>query len=206
MRAWGIRNVAINSYEGKEWWCHHMSKDGRWCQKYRIQQTRSFMSIGDYCSREIGQHWPQWWHLQWLAVVFCGSHTSRQHQPGVFRRQKLRGQAALVHLSGWQAAATAKCSVCSGIIVQSPFLENNRDIIYIIQSLQRNRTTIYMCVCVFLSIYFYTNMAHAVMEAEESIQALCGLSDVHSHWGGPSPPIQMLTSSGKTITDIPRSV
>lgn len=106
------------------------------------------MSISGYCSREIGRHWSQWWQLQWLTTVFCGSHTSRQHQHGVFRRQGLRGQAA----------ATAKHSVCSGIIVQSLFLENNRDIICIIQGFQRNGTTIYMYTYLSLYIFLYKRL------------------------------------------------
>lgn len=61
---------------------------------------------------------------------------------------------------------------------------------------------------VYISLYIYISIqtAHVVMEAEESIQALSGLGDAHPHWGRPSPPIQMLTSSGNTITDTLRNV
>ena len=41
-----------------------------------------------------------------------------------------------------------------------------------------------------------------------SIWSLGGLDDAHSYWEGSSallsPPIQMLISSGSTLTDIPR--
>ena len=42
-----------------------------------------------------------------------------------------------------------------------------------------------------------------------SVWSLGGLDDAHSYWEGSSallrPPIQMLISSGNTLTDIPRS-